>query len=135
MAPRDAARPDDARRVGRIDAAALRGRSMAGLATAVLLLIGLGSGHAAEDPVFRIEFKDGTVTPRRLEVPANRRFALELHNTGDTPAEFESRELRKEKVLAPGSTSVLVIRTLDPGEYDFFDDFHADAPPAVLVAR
>jgi hypothetical protein len=90
---------------------------------------------ADDDPVFRIEFKDGVLTPRRLEVPANRRFSLELHNLGETPAEFESRELRKEKVLAPATTSVLVIRTLDPGEYDFFDDFHPDAPPAVLVAK
>jgi len=91
--------------------------------------------RADDDPVFRIEFKDGVVSPRRLEVPANRRFSLELHNLGETPAEFESRELRKEKVLAPGTTSVLVIRTLEPGQYDFFDDFHPDAPPAVLVAN
>lgn len=94
-----------------------------------------GIARADDDPVFRIEFKDGIVTPRRLEVPANRRFVLELHNVGETPAEFESRELRKEKVVAPGSTSALVIRTLDPGEYDFFDDFHPDTPAAVLVAN
>ena len=54
---------------------------------------------------------------------------------GDTPAEFESNELRKEKVLAPKTTSILVFRTLDPGEYPFFDDFHPDAPKAVLVAK
>jgi hypothetical protein len=75
------------------------------------------------------------VTPQRLEVPANRRLVLELVNTGQSPAEFESRELRKEKVLPPDSSSTLVIRTLDPGEYDFFDDFHPDAKPAVLVAK
>lgn len=105
------------------------------LAVTVLVGASAGAGGAAEDPVFRIEFKDGVVTPRRLEVPANRRLVLELHNVGATPAEFESRELRKEKVLAPGTTSTLVIRTLDPGEYDFFDDFHTGAPPAVLVAK
>lgn len=92
-------------------------------------------GHAADDPIFRIEFKNGVMAPRRLEVPAKRRFKLELHNLGQSPAEFESRELRKEKVLAPGTSSILVIRTLDPGEYDFFDDFHPGAPPAVLVAK
>jgi hypothetical protein len=105
------------------------------LAVAMLIPASAGTGRAGEDPVFRIEFKDGAVIPRRLEVPANRRLVLELHNVGATPAEFESRELRKEKVLAPGTTSTLVIRTLDPGEYDFFDDFHASTPPAVLVAK
>ena len=115
--------------------AGVRRRLLIAMATAVLIPASAPSGRAEEDPVFRIEFKDGAVTPRRLEVPANHRLVLELHNVGETPAEFESRELRKEKVLAPGATSTLVIRNLDPGEYDFFDDFHTDAPPAVLVAK
>jgi hypothetical protein len=105
------------------------------LLAAGFLATGVVSAGAAGDPSFRIEFKDGVVTPLRLEVPANTRFVLELVNSGTTPAEFESKELRREKVLAPGVTSTLVIRTLDPGEYDFFDDFHPDAPPAVLVAK
>lgn len=104
------------------------------LAVAVLPALTLGA-RAEEEPLFRIEFNDGKVTPQRLEVPAKTRFRLELHNLGKEPAEFESKELRKEKVLAPGTSSILVIRTLDPGEYDFFDDFHLDAPPAVLVAK
>ena len=89
----------------------------------------------ADEPTFRIEFRDGAIAPLRLEVPANTRFRLELKNSGQTPAEFESKELKKEKVLAADSESVLVIRTLDPGEYPFFDDFHPDAPPAILVAK
>jgi hypothetical protein len=108
---------------------------LAGLWTTAALFAVPIHGHAEDDPIFRVEFKDGVVTPLRLEVPAKRRFKLELHNLGQTPAEFESRELRKEKVLAPGTSSTLVIRTLDPGEYEFFDDFHLDAPPAVLVAK
>ena len=88
-----------------------------------------------EEPVFTIAFKDGAVAPLRLEVPANRRFQLLLRNDGETPAEFESSELHKEKVLAPKTAAILVIRTLDPGEYPFFDDFHPDAPKAVLIAK
>ncbi len=90
---------------------------------------------ADDMPTFSIEFHDGKVSPLRLEVPANRRFRIELHNTGITPAEFESTELRVEKVLAPKSDSVLVIHTLDPGQYPFFDDFHPGAAKAVLVAK
>ena len=66
-----------------------------------------GPLRAEDDPTFRIEFRDGAVAPTRLDVPANRRIRLELHNLGRTPAEFESRELRKEKVLAPGASSTL----------------------------
>lgn len=102
---------------------------------AVFIVIGSASAQESQEPVFRIEFNNGKVVPQRLEVPANTRFILELHNAGTEPAEFESKELRKEKVLAPGASSTLVIRTLDPGEYDFFDDFHLDEKPAVLVAK
>src|SRR6476646_587205 len=80
-----------------------------------LLALALCAGApalAAEDPTFRIEFKDGAVRPREIEVPANVRIRLELVNAGETPAEFESLELKKEKVLAPNTSSVLVIRTL-----------------------
>jgi uncharacterized protein (DUF58 family) len=101
----------------------------------VLFVSGAAISRAGEDPIFKIEFQDGKVVPQRLEVPANRRFQLNLVNSGDTPAEFESNELRKEKVLAPKSASLLVFRTLDPGEYSFFDDFHPDAPKAVLIAK
>ncbi|NVN88693.1 MAG: cupredoxin domain-containing protein [Rhodopseudomonas sp.] len=115
--------------------ARLTRRSALLLGAAVVSLALTAAARAEDDPTFRIEFRDGKVTPQRLEVPANRRIKLELYNLGNEPAEFESKELRKEKVLAPGASSTLVIRTLDPGEYDFFDDFHLDAPPAVLVAK
>lgn len=102
-----------------------------------LLLVAawIGGSEAAEDPVYRIEFADGVMTPSRIEVPADTRFELLLVNKGKTPAEFESLPLRKEKVLAPDTSSTMVIKGLDPGEYPFFDDFHPDAPPAVLVAK
>lgn len=105
------------------------------LLAAATLALHATKGHAEDMPVFSIEFKDGVITPLRLEVPARRAFKIELHNTGTTPAEFESTELHREKVLAPQSTSFIVFRTLDPGEYKFFDDFHPDAPQALLVAK
>ncbi|HUO54547.1 MAG TPA: cupredoxin domain-containing protein [Rhodoblastus sp.] len=100
-----------------------------------LLLLSAAPARAGETPTFRIEFNDGKFEPHRLEVPANTRIEIELVNKGQGPAEFESKQLRKEKVIAPGATTSMVIRDLDPGEYDFFDDFHPDAPPAVLVAK
>jgi hypothetical protein len=90
---------------------------------------------AAEDMAsFPVVLHDGTISPERLEVPADRPFKLEISNTGSSPAEFESLSLHKEKVLSAGVTSGMVIRRLEPGEYDFFDDFHPGSK-AVLVAR
>ncbi|MDR9804667.1 cupredoxin domain-containing protein [Rhizobium hidalgonense] len=87
------------------------------------------------DPVFRVHFSNGVISPTVIEVPANTRFKLQLQNDGSTPIEFESVPLRKEKVLGPGASSFLVFRSLEPGDYAFFDDFHLDMPPARLVAK
>jgi Cupredoxin-like domain len=115
----------------------MRHHVLAGLgATAVGAAAAIIAPACAEDmPEFAIEFKDGSITPLRLDVPANRPFKIELRNAGNTPAEFESAELHLEKVLAAQSSSFLVIRRLAPGEHKFFDDFHPDAPQAVLVAK
>ncbi|HMN73908.1 MAG TPA: cupredoxin domain-containing protein [Rhodoblastus sp.] len=102
---------------------------------AILLALSAAQAAHADDPTFQVTFENGKIEPLRIEVPARTRVRLELINKGDTPAEFESKPLRLEKVLAPHSQSVLVIRTLDPGEYPFFDDFHPDAPQAIVVAR
>ncbi len=92
-------------------------------------------GLAGDEPVFQIEMNDGVITPSRLEVPAKTRLKIVIKNTGKMPAEFESTELRKEVVVPAGGEAPLIIRTLDAGEYKFFDDFQPDAPPALLVAK
>lgn len=89
----------------------------------------------AEDlPVIKVEMRDGVILPAVIEVPANTRFKLEIANTGTSPVEFESAELKREKAIASGSTSSIVFRTIDPGTYAVFDDFHPDAK-ATLVAK
>ena len=89
----------------------------------------------AEDlPTFKLEMNDGKLNPTRIEVPAGQRIKIEVHNIGKGAAEFESIQLRKEKVLAPGADSFVVIAPLDKGEYKFFDDFHQSAQ-GVIVAK
>lgn len=105
------------------------------VAIAICLAATAHPASADEYPSFVVELSDGAITPRSIEVPANASFKLELRNTGSSPVEFESVELRKEKVLGPGVTSFVVIRRLNPGEYRFFDDFHPGVPPAMLIAK
>ena len=90
----------------------------------------------AEDmPTFNLLMKDGRLFPETVEVPANTKFRLTIKNEGPGAAEFESLELRKEKVLAPGVTSSLVFHPLKPGSYKFFDEFHADTAQGKIVAK
>jgi hypothetical protein len=111
------------------------------IALALLVLLALSTVstllRADEPPLFRIEIKDGVISPKQTEVPANKDFKLEVANTGSVPAEFESKQLRQEKVLAPGKTVTITIRALAPGDYQFVDEFHEndDAGQGVIVAK
>ncbi|HEY4071706.1 MAG TPA: cupredoxin domain-containing protein [Herbaspirillum sp.] len=91
--------------------------------------------YASDLLTFQLELNDGKLNPARIEVPAGRKIKIEVHNTGKTPVEFESVQLRKEKVLAPGASSFVVIAPMQPGEYKFFDDFHMDTAQGVIVAK
>ena len=107
---------------------------------ASLLIGGLGlaaclGAQAADMPTLRLELKDGVLNPARIQAPAGVKFRLEIVNTGKTPVEFENTQLRKEKVLAPGAQSSVVIQPLTPGEYKFFDEFHMNTAQGVIVAK
>ena len=104
-------------------------------ASLAMSLAGVATVAQAEDmPTFKLEMTDGKLNPARIEVPAGQRIKIEVHNVGKGAAEFESVQLRKEKVLAPGADSFVVIAPLEPGEYKFFDDFHQSAQ-GVIVAK
>lgn len=90
---------------------------------------------AAELPTYKILMKGGRIIPETLEVPANTRFRLEVKNEGPGAAEFESLELKKELVLAPGVTRTLVFFPMKPGSYKFFDDFHPATGQGRIVAK
>jgi len=107
------------------------------LATLIGLACALcaATAFASDLLTFKLEMADGKFMPARIEVPAGQRIKIEIHNVGKTAAEFESVELRKEKVLAPGAQSFVVIAPLRPGEYKFFDDFHLNMPQGAIVAK
>lgn len=91
---------------------------------------------AAEDLLtFKLICNNGMFTPKTLQVPAGKKFKIEIANTGTEAIEFESKQLRKEKALSPGASSFVVIYPLDPGEYKFFDDFHIQTGQGSIIAR
>ena len=108
--------------------------AVAGLLLTLSLFAG-APAQAEELPTFQLVIKGGKLFPETIEVPANTRFRLTIKNEGPGAAEFESVELKKEKVLAPGVTSNLVFYPLQPGTYKFFDEFHADTAQGRIVAK
>jgi Cupredoxin-like domain len=88
---------------------------------------------AAADPI-ALSIKDHRFTPTELTVPAGERFRIEVLNQDATPAEFESSDLRVEKIIAPGGKITVMAGPLKPGTYKFFDDYHPDTATGTIAA-
>jgi len=98
-----------------------------------VLAIAASAFAADELAVYVLVARDGVFEPATIEVPAGKRFKIDISNAGKGPMEFESRELKQEKVLAAGARSSIVINGLKPGTYAFFDDFHPDTKGRIVA--
>jgi len=96
-------------------------------------LAGLAPARADDLPT--LVFHNHRFEPDRIQVPAGAKFQLKVKNTDDTADEFESVDLNREKLVAPGQTITVFLGPLTPGEYKFFGDFHQDTAQGVLVAK
>jgi plastocyanin domain-containing protein len=109
----------------------LFGPSLAALVAAVLLVAGVA---AAADNEIPLTIEKGQFQPSEVKVKANTPFVLVITNKNPKAAEFESKDLRVEKVVPAGKTVNVRIRALKPGSYAFFDDFN-QATTGKIVAE
>ena len=101
------------------------------VASALLLACAVRPAIAGE-PV-QLTLKDHGFTPATFKAQANERFRIEITNQDSTPAEFESTDLRAEKIVVPGGKIAVMAGPLKPGTYSFFDDYHPDTAKGVLI--
>jgi plastocyanin len=105
-------------------------------ATTALLLAAVlfaGAASAEEAGVYKLVMRDGRFEPAVVEVPAGKRFRLEVTNEGTKAMEFESKDLKQEKIVAPGKSVTMTIRPLKAGEYRFFDDINESTRGRLVV--
>lgn len=102
------------------------------LAAAVLAA---GSAAASDEEVFHLNLKDHRFTPDSLEVPANAKVRLVVKNEDPTAEEFDSHDLKREKVIAGGSEATILIGPLAPGRYSFMGEYHDATAQGVVVAK
>lgn len=91
------------------------------------------SGAQAADPI-ALTLKDHRFVPAEVSVPAGERFRIEVENQDAAPAEFESNDLRVEKIVVPGGKIAVMAGPLKPGIYKFFDDYHPDTATGTITA-
>jgi hypothetical protein len=103
------------------------------------LVLALIFGHAtsamAQDAPYTLIIKDHMFQPTEIEIPADKKIALIVKNEDPTPEEFESVELRREKVVPGGEQITVYIGPLKPGRYEFFGDFNPTTARGHIVAK
>lgn len=97
-------------------------------ACAAMALVASSAG--AEETDLTVTLADGVITPQVVKVPADQEFTLVVANTGKSAAEFESKQLHIEKVVAPGTTVTVNVQALPAGSYKFVEEYHEDEASA-----
>ena len=100
-----------------------------------LALLAFGTAALADDATLVLELKDHKFSPLNPSVPANTRIKVTVKNLDATPAEFESQDFDAEKVVPGGGEITVNIGPLDPGTYDFYDEYHQQESTTQLTVQ
>jgi plastocyanin len=100
------------------------------LASSVLLAL---PAFALDDIAVTIE--NHKFSPARIEIPAGQKVRLMIENKDAAAEEFDSSDLRVEKVIPGKSKAPVFVGPLKPGEYKFMGEFNPATAQGVIVAK
>ena len=103
--------------------------------TALAFALVLGAPAGAEEAGYTLVIKNHRFEPARLEIPAGRKVTLVVRNLDATAEEFDSHDLKREKIVPAGKSANLVIGPLDPGSYRFVGEVHEDSAVGEIVVK
>ncbi len=112
----------------------IRSRSFA-LAMLVALAVGVPSIAPAAEPEVSLVIRNHRFEPGEVRVPAGQKVKLVVDNQDATAEEFESKALKREKVIPPNTKATILIGPLKPGRYEFVGEFHEATAKGVLVVE
>ena len=89
----------------------------------------------ADVPEYTITIKDHKFTPETVEIPANTKVRLIVKNEDPSAEEFESQELKREKIIQGKSKANIFVGPLKSGEYKFFGEFNPKTAQGKLLVK
>lgn len=108
---------------------------MVSLAVTSTWLLGVGVLPAGAQTEITLTVENNRFQPEEIRVKAGAPFVLVISNKDKSPEEFESHDLRIEKVIPAGRTVRLKIPALKPGAYGFVGEYHAQTAKGRIVAE
>ncbi|WP_039990440.1 cupredoxin domain-containing protein [Paraglaciecola arctica] len=86
-------------------------------------------------PEYHIQLKDHLFFPSRIIIPANQKVKLVIDNQDNTPEEFDSFSLNREKVIFAHRKAKIFIGPLKPGEYGFFGEYNPNTARGTVIVE
>ncbi|MDP5109833.1 MAG: cupredoxin domain-containing protein [Rickettsiaceae bacterium] len=105
------------------------------LVTTCIFFVASTALGAEEALYVDIYIKDHKFSPSVVELPQGRKIIITVHNQDPTIEEFESIELKREKIVLGNSETKIILAPLKPGEYKFFGDFHQDTAQGKIIIK
>lgn len=105
------------------------------IALAFLITLASGACAHAQEISLKLTISNHRFQPAEIRAPAGRPIALTVVNADATPEEFESKDLRVERVIPGKSQSVFRLRPLQPGRYRFFGEFNEATAVGFLIVE
>jgi Cupredoxin-like domain len=90
---------------------------------------------ADETTSLALVLREHRFVPERLQAPAGVKIEITVKNEDNTADEFDSRDLKREKVIGGSKSGLILVGPLPPGEYHFQGEYHAKTAQGILEIR
>lgn len=84
---------------------------------------------------FELVIEKHQFRPEVLFLPAGKKIELVVINKDNSVEEFESFDLRREKIIPAHGQITIKIGPLEKGEYNFFGEFHQKSAKGKIVVK
>lgn len=91
----------------------------------------------AEGDIVEVEIsiRNHKFHPDVIEVPEGRKIRITLNNLDSTIEEFDSVDLKREKIILGNSSAHIILAPLKPGRYYYVGEFHSETAKGCIVVN
>jgi plastocyanin len=109
------------------------GRTALAVAAALLAAAVPRTARADDAVTLSVTLKNHLFDPAEIHAPPGKPIEFRVRNDNDIVSEFESSDLHFEKIVPAGAEAMVHVRPLQPGRYNFYDDFHHETQGFLIV--
>lgn len=110
-------------------------RKFAFSAAFALVSVQAFAAEMVEQKTYEVAIKNHAFEPAQIKIMANQEALLLVKNLDSTPEEFESHDLKIEKVIAGNSEAKIKLPALEAGTYKFVGEFNEDSARGAIIAE